>query len=205
MKNKNALTLWIAVVVATTGLADEIPFDKPGDLADADRDALPLPPRVEVAVLEDRTRGSRPDVGFLRVRRLLLENRYPDGSKSAPYAYDVVERDATDAVAIVLFAGRGEDARVCLRSSLRPPMTFRHGYALPLTEAPGGGVLWEIPAGLVEADERGEAGLALCAARETLEEVGLELSPSEFSPWQARHVMPSSCAIALPRSAFQSS
>lgn len=149
---------------------------------DARREALSDPPRIDVAVLEDRTAGSRCEEGFLRIRRLLLENNYDDGTKSAPYAYDLVERDATDAVAIVLFAGRGRTARICLRSALRPPMTFRHSYALPLPEEPGGGVLWEIPAGLVEADEHGEAGLAECAARETLEEVGLELSPAAFSP-----------------------
>ncbi|MBW2464266.1 MAG: NUDIX domain-containing protein [Deltaproteobacteria bacterium] len=148
---------------------------------DTHSDSLPPPPRIDVAVLDDRTAGARCDTGFLRVRRLLLENRYDDGTKSAPYAYDLVERDAIDAVAIVLFAGRGPDARICLRSALRPPMTFRHSYALPLPEEPGGGVLWEIPAGLVEAGEHGEAGLAACAARETLEEVGLDLPPSAFT------------------------
>jgi len=41
-------------------------------------------------------------------------------------------------------------------------------------------VQWEVPAGLVEPDERGEEGLRACAARETLEEVGLAVAPSAF-------------------------
>ncbi len=42
-------------------------------------------------------------------------------------------------------------------------------------------MLWEIPAGLVEPDEHGAEDLAACAARETLEEVGLEIAASSFS------------------------
>ena len=61
-----------------------------------------------------------------------------------------------DAVGIVLHTS---DGRVCLRSSIRPPLAFRVGYSLPL---PGNDdpTLFEIPAGLVEADEHGEEGLA---------------------------------------------
>lgn len=143
---------------------------------------LHAPARIDVAIVEDHTESARCDRGFLRLRRLVLENRYADGTKSAPYPYDVVERDAIDAVAIVLWTKVGGEVRVCLRTALRPPMTFRPGYALPIPEESGGGVLWEIPAGLVEPEERGSEGLAACAARETLEEVGLEISPSAFSP-----------------------
>jgi len=149
-------------------------------LSTEESDPLASPPEVDVVVVEDRTRGARCDEGFLRVRRLVLQNHYPDGTKSTAYPYDLVERDATDAVAIVLWTRGEAGVSICLRTALRPPMTFRHTYALPISEGPGGGVLWEVPAGLVEADEPGEAGLAACAARETLEEVGLTLSPEAF-------------------------
>jgi ADP-ribose pyrophosphatase len=139
-------------------------------------DLLGERPAVDVEVIEDRTATSRCDRGFLRLRRLTLKNRYPDGAESAPYAYDLVERDALDAVAIVLFTREGE---VCLRSALRPPLAFRSSYAIPIAERTGP-VLWEVPAGLVEPDERGEDGLRRCCARETLEEVGLELGPEAF-------------------------
>ncbi len=134
-------------------------------------------PRVRIEVVADRTATSRAAEGFIRVRRVDLVNHYEDGSTSRPYAYDCAERAAMDAVAIVLHTA---DGRVCLRSSIRPPVAFRKTYALPIdgTDDP---TLFEIPAGLIEPDERGEEGLRACSARETHEEVGLDVSPSSFS------------------------
>ena len=57
--------------------------------------------------------------------------------------------------------------------------------ALLLVEQPRpalGGPVIELPAGLVEPSERGEAGLRACAARETLEETGFALAPETFRP-----------------------
>ncbi|MEC7525182.1 MAG: NUDIX domain-containing protein [Myxococcota bacterium] len=142
----------------------------------SDQDVLGPAPRVDVEVVEDRLLG---EGGFLRLRRMKLRNRWPDGHESAVYPYDLVERDATDAVGIVLWADPGAP-RICLRSALRPPLAFRPGYALPLDE-PAAPVLWEVPAGLVEPSERGEDGLRGCAARETLEEVGLPIEPDRFA------------------------
>jgi ADP-ribose pyrophosphatase len=59
---------------------------------------------------------------------------------------------------------------------------------MPVPEKTTLGALWELPAGLVEVDERSPAGLRRCAARELLEEVGavvpweaiLPLGPSSF-------------------------
>ncbi len=146
-------------------------------------DSLPDLPRIDVDVLADHSGSLRGDEGFLRLRRVTLQNRRPDGALSRPYRYDLVERDAMDAVAIVLVApgGPGEAPRVCLRSALRPPLAFRPGYALPLAEPSPHAVVWEVPAGLVEPEERGEAGLRACAARETLEETGLDVAESSFS------------------------
>lgn len=140
---------------------------------------LTTPPRIEIEVVEDRTAEVAPGRGFLRVRHLVLQNRYADGTTSEKYFYDLVERAAIDAVAIVLEAEVGGEPAICLRTQLRPPLAFRPEYAVPV-ESEGDAVLWEVPAGLVEADERGEEGLRACAARETHEEVGLELSPDAF-------------------------
>jgi ADP-ribose pyrophosphatase len=145
-------------------------------------EALDRPPSIRVEVEEDRTEGARCDRGFLKLKRLTLRNHYADGTASAAYAYDVVERDALDAVAIVLWAEHAGVRSVCLRSALRPPLAFRHTYATPLSEPRSTPVIWEIPAGLVEPDERGEEGLRACAARETLEEVGLVVEPGAFAP-----------------------
>ena len=145
----------------------------------ADRSLGDLP-RVRVEVVEDRTASATCDAGFLRMRRLVLRNVYEDGHQSAEYRYDLVERDAMDAVAIVLVARDETGPSVCLRSALRPPLAFRPGYTLPIPEPEPVAVLWEIPAGLVEAGEHGVEGLRACAARETLEEVGLALEPDAF-------------------------
>lgn len=129
-------------------------------------------PAIEVAVVADDTATARCDEGFLKLRRLTLENRYPDGSRSAPYRYDLVDRDALDAVAIVLFARGPEGVEVCLRTALRPPLALRDDAT--------SGVQWEIPAGLIEPEERGPEGARRCAAREALEEVGATLAAEAF-------------------------
>lgn len=136
--------------------------------------ALDGRPEVEVEVLADDPEA-RCDRGFLTLRRLTLRHRWADGVESPPYPYDVVERAATDAVAIVLLS----QGTIALRSSIRPPLALRDGYAVPLAGA-SDPVLWEVPAGLIEPSETGEAGVLRCAAREALEEVGLSLEPSAF-------------------------
>jgi ADP-ribose pyrophosphatase len=136
-------------------------------------------PSVLIEVVRDDSAQMRSDEGFVRVRRLSLRNRYADGSASREYRYDCAERDAMDAVGILLVDAAG---RVCLRSSIRPPISLRPGYAVPLAgEETGDPTLFEIPAGLVEVHEKGEEGLRGCCARETLEEVGLDVAPSAFS------------------------
>ncbi len=154
-------------------------------------------PAVTIDVVEDRTSSTPSDGGFVRVRRLTLRNRYSQGSDpSRDYPYDCVERTATDAVGIVLYA-RTPD-RVCLRSSIRPPISLRPTYALPIAAASGDPTLFEIPAGLVEPDEHGEEGLRACAARETMEEVGLELAPDAFFRLGAGvYLSPGLCAEKL--------
>ncbi len=160
---------------------------RPPDPLSSPDDTLPSLPRIAVEVLADLSAELPGHQGFLRLRRVMVQNRRPDGSVSRPYRYDLVERDAMDAVAIVLVAGGpsadapAAELRVCLRSALRPPLAFRPGYALPLAEPLPEPVVWEVPAGLIEPEEQGEAGLRACAARETLEETGLEVDASAFS------------------------
>ncbi|MEO0322019.1 MAG: NUDIX domain-containing protein [Myxococcota bacterium] len=120
--------------------------------------------------------------GWLRLRRLSLSHRIGDAPASPPYGYELVERRATDAVVIALHTAPrapGATRRVCLRSAVRPPLHFRRELRVP-GDAELGAALWELPAGLVEADEQGEAGLRACAARETLEETGFTVAPEDF-------------------------
>ena len=132
-------------------------------------------PEIGIELLEDLS--PEQPAGFLRLRRRRLRNRYADGTSSVPYLYDSVDRAAMDAVVLVLHDG----ASVCVRSSLRPPVAFRHELSVPC-DAHVSAVLWELPAGLVEPREHGDAGLRACASRETLEETGLRVAPEAFEP-----------------------
>lgn len=139
---------------------------------------------IDIEVLEDRARVTPSDEGFIKVRRLRLRTRGEDGRGSEPFAYDVADREALDAVVVLLHADNADDANdpwVCVRAQLRPPLLLRRGRALPLPDADAGLALWELPAGLIEVDERGAGGVAGCAARETQEETGFALPAEAFA------------------------
>jgi ADP-ribose pyrophosphatase len=115
--------------------------------------------------------------------------RFPDGTVSDPFVYDSVERSRLDAVVIAAhFRDAAGERHVFLRSCVRPPLLTRSTEMRPVPEKETLGSLWELPAGLVEEDERSPEGLQRCAARELLEEVGfevaevalLQLGPSSF-------------------------
>ncbi len=141
---------------------------------------LPPLPRVAIDVLDDQSSAIGSDEGFLRIKRLVLQNRYDDGTRSAEFRYDVLDRSALDAVAMVLWAQVDGEPWVCLRSSIRPPLLFRASAEIPVREPEPSVVIWELPAGLIEPDEKGTQGVLRCAARETMEEVGFDLSAERF-------------------------
>jgi ADP-ribose pyrophosphatase len=102
---------------------------------------------------------------------------------SEPFSYDWVERTALDAVVVAAhYVGAGAQRLVYLRSALRPPVSLRPMECRPWPEKSPLGVLWELPAGLVEPDECSREGLARCAARELGEELGFELPPEALRP-----------------------
>jgi ADP-ribose pyrophosphatase len=144
---------------------------------------LPAAPEVTLEIVGDRTKTSKCDEGYLRVRRLDLRARWkgrPDPSE--PFEYDVVERWNPDAVAVLPHFDKDGVRHVVLRTCIRPPAAMRReGYvegAPPLPDAAMHGVLWEIVAGLVEKDERTADGLVRCAVRETEEEIGVVVDPA---------------------------
>lgn len=138
-------------------------------------------PKIEITVVADKSATARCDQGFLRVQRLTLTNRHEGGEQSEAYPYDMVQRDALDAVVVVLHrTGDDGTSMVCVRSSLRPPLAFRDPATTPL-EGDHDPVVWEVPAGLIEPGEKGMDGVRACAARETLEETGYDVRPDAFS------------------------
>jgi ADP-ribose pyrophosphatase len=138
-------------------------------------------PRIELELLEDLTPPAEP--GFLRLIRRRYRALYPDGSVSAPFVYDLIDRAALDAVVLVAhYLDPAGVRRVFLRSSVRPPVGGRDPGRSPHPERdPASGMLWELPAGLVEPSEQSPDGLAHAAQRELAEELGFSVERRAFS------------------------
>jgi ADP-ribose pyrophosphatase len=144
----------------------------------APRMALPPLPTHALELVSEHVEGAG---GFLWLRRAELRVRFAGGG-SAPFEYDAIGRARLDAVVIAAHYLEGGRRFVFLRSALRPPVWMRPIEARPFPESPNLGALWELPAGLVEEDERTPDGLQRCAARELGEEVGFAVAPEAFAP-----------------------
>ncbi len=134
----------------------------------------------EIEVVEDFTATARCDEGFLQVRRLRCRNRREDGTGSVVYRVDMVDRPRLDAVAVVVYR-RAEDGRVELftRQNLRPAAFFRKDKSKTMEGEPSHLFVEEIVAGLLELEDKGEAGIRTRAAAEVGEEAGFEVTPEE--------------------------
>jgi ADP-ribose pyrophosphatase len=126
------------------------------------RNHVPLPRLRDPRLDGEAASTLAEDGSFLRIERLRMRV-----GESQPFPYDVVTRDALDAV--VLAAHFEEDGvrHVLLRSAVRPPL-WRRDRTSPW--------LWELPAGLVE---RGELPRD-AAVRELFEEVGARALPDDL-------------------------
>lgn len=150
----------------------------------SDPKAPPALPAIELTITDDYTAQSKCDEGYLRIKRRKMRARYRDGSESEEFKYDVVERWNQDAVAILLHFVRDGERHLILRSAVRPPLALRDDLLADVAAIEGTerGELWEIPAGLVEKDERTKEGLVMCAVRETEEEVALKIKSTDVRP-----------------------
>lgn len=139
-----------------------------------------LPGHKLRAVSEDAPRPA--ERGFIFVRRAQVVAEFANGEVSEPFSYDIADRDKLDAVVVVPhYADERGVRHVVLRSALRPPVALRRREAWPVPEREGLGELWEVPAGLVELEERSAEGLRACAARELHEETGLDVPAEQIS------------------------
>ncbi len=134
---------------------------------------------LEVEVLEDLSPQREP--GFLWLRRQRCQLRLADGSASGAFIYDSIGRQALDAVVIVPHFLKGDRRCVFLTSSIRPPLAARDASRIA-GDGPRHCVLWELPAGLIEPGEVGEAGARAAAKRELLEEIGFDVEERALSP-----------------------
>ena len=135
-----------------------------------------------IEVTEDFTARGRCDEGFLHVRRLRCRNARADGSRSAEYRVDVVDRPRLDAVAVLIWRRAPDGTReVLTRMNLRPAAYFRHEKRalMAVPDARTYVRVEEIVAGLLEPEDRGEEGVRRRGAEEVWEEAGLRVKPEE--------------------------
>jgi ADP-ribose pyrophosphatase len=138
---------------------------------------------ASVEIVEDRTEKSRCDEGFLKVSRLILRNRYENGTLSEAYPCDVVSRPGSDAVVAILYEiGPDRKVRVLLREGLRAPIYLRRLRKFIHPDARTYTAIHELVAGLLEKrDGEGESALRRRASAESAEEAGIELPPERFT------------------------
>jgi ADP-ribose pyrophosphatase len=134
----------------------------------------------DIEVVEDFTSTARCDEGWLRVRRLRCQNRRADGTTSAVYRVDVVDRPRLDAVAVTVFRRAGGGVEVLTRKQLRPAAYFRKDVLKAIEDGRSYLFIEEIVAGLLEPTDYGEEGVRARAAIEVEEEAGFGVSPAEI-------------------------
>lgn len=119
--------------------------------------------------------------GFLCVRRMRLRARRADGSRTAVFLSDYVERPrGLDAVVVGLWhrdvAGQ---VQVLLRQGQRPALHFGRPPERQVVPDRQRYLLFtELVAGILEEQDRGEEGVRARAAAEAWEEAGLRVDPA---------------------------
>ena len=145
-------------------------------------------PRIELELVEDLSPAE--EYGFLRLVRQRYRAKYPDGTRSAPFLYDSIERNSIDAVVIAAhFVGDDGERRVYLRSAVRPPLMRRDRWPSVVENESMDGLMWELPAGLIDPAEQSPAGVTRAAQRELHEELGFEV-PVETLHQMGRSMFP---------------
>ncbi len=126
-------------------------------------------------VVEEFTGTARCDEGFLHVRRLKVQNRRADGSRSNVYRVDVVDRPRLDAVAVLVYRAGETGLELFTRQNLRPAAYFRRDKSPTVPDGRTHLFCEEIVAGLLEPTDHGEEGLRHRAAEEVWEEAGFRV------------------------------
>ena len=121
---------------------------------------------------------------YLRLRRVHLRNQYEDGTLSAPYFCELVDRPnhGTDAVVVGLWRRNphSQTIEVLLRKGLRPALRFGRAAAhlAGFAHAVDIHVVARIEA--AEEEDRGIVGIRRRAVAEAWEEAGVRLQESDL-------------------------
>ncbi|MDF1837865.1 MAG: NUDIX hydrolase [Planctomycetota bacterium] len=137
---------------------------------------------LAIEIVEDRTSQGTCDRGYLTLKRLLVRNRYGDGSVSEPYPCDVLHRPGSDAVVAVLYELDDQGRiQVLLREAPRVPIYLRKDSKFVHPDPREYLTILEVVAGMVEeSDPPGLAGMQKRAAAEAEEEAGATVPESHF-------------------------
>lgn len=129
----------------------------------------------------EREQAFAGEPAFLRLRRVHLYNRHEDGSRSASYVCDFVDRPGRpDAVVVAVFTRAEGRIEVLLRECLRPALGLgRPTSDPPIPEAAPILLFAEVVAGVIEREDRGEAGIRARAAIEIAEEAGYRVDAND--------------------------
>jgi ADP-ribose pyrophosphatase len=121
--------------------------------------------------------------GFLKLRRVRIRNRRRDGTVSSQYVCDTVVRPyGQDAVVVVVWARTSRGLEILLRDGLRPMLALaRDSGRAPLPEQSYDVFFTELVAGIIEEQDKGEAGLRKRAAEEVAEEAGFAVTPESIT------------------------
>lgn len=133
---------------------------------------------VEVEDIEVESDEQRSDEGFFRIRTTVLRNRRADGTRSPSYTCEFVTRPkGIDAVVVALYHRAAGRTQVLIREQLRPGLALgRDPQALPVPDGSRRLYFPEVVAGILEHEDRGEAGIRERAAIEVFEEAGFRVS-----------------------------
>jgi len=142
-------------------------------------------PVIALEVVEDFSSTARCDEGFLQIRRLRCRNRRSDGTHSAIYRVDVVDRPKLDAVAVLIWRRGARGLEFLTRQNLRPAAYFRAEKTPVLAESREWLFCEEIVAGLIEPSDLGERAIRGRAVEEVHEEGGLRVEVDDV-----RHLGP---------------
>jgi 8-oxo-dGTP pyrophosphatase MutT (NUDIX family) len=136
-----------------------------------------LPPVPEHGMKVNRVLDT--STGFLQSKSASCVFTYSNGT-SKEMSIDFVDRNkGLDAVIICAWALIDENYYIYLRSCIRPALALRdweetgRNETNPLNQ-------WELPAGLIEQDEKGWHGVMKAASREFKEEIGAYVNPNYF-------------------------
>jgi hypothetical protein len=139
-------------------------------------------PRREVVAVEVSGDLRPGEGGFLTLVRLRYHNRYADGSRSRPYAYEYIHRRGYDAVAIGLYCEGPEGPLMAYRGGIRVPVIFRRELSLTVPDDRDYDLIPEAVAGSLEPRDVGVEGFLARVVAEVWEEAGFRVAPGSVEP-----------------------